>query len=92
MSRPLEEELTESCKQEDLGVTLVTVAAATATMATLTKRDTIKETALSTVLYISARRAGPSPGGGLAPRVSTLPECRYRLCGITTAPSSDTAM
>mmetsp|Transcript_32774 Transcript_32774/g.82214 ORF Transcript_32774/g.82214 Transcript_32774/m.82214 type:complete len:237 (+) Transcript_32774:956-1666(+) len=72
--------------------TLVTVAAATATMATFTKRETSSEMALSTVLYISARRAGPSPGGGVAPRVSTLPECRYRLCGITTAPSRDTAM
>eukprot|EP00951_Prasinocladus_malaysianus_P036559 scaffold386082_cov38-Prasinocladus_malaysianus.AAC.2 len=55
-----------------ISLTLETVAAATATVAMLTKSDTRREMALSMVLYLSARRAGCSPGGGVAPR----PPCR----------------
>ena len=60
------------------------------TTAQLMKRHTANASADSATLYLSADRSGRSPILNFLE--STRAECRNRLWGITTAPSSEMAM
>mmetsp|Transcript_13789 Transcript_13789/g.33225 ORF Transcript_13789/g.33225 Transcript_13789/m.33225 type:complete len:441 (-) Transcript_13789:106-1428(-) len=84
---------TISCFRSPVGsmkLALAMACAATMTMAKLMNRQMVSASADSATLYLSASRRGFSPN--LKDRDSTRAECRKRLWGMTTAPSSEMAM